>query len=131
MDFLLQEWDLQFSINFKIIAKLMLATSFFSFFLSWNKYLISLTFASTKIFLTASEISGPIPSPGMRVQVCLDRAWTWIRAFRNNFDIFDTGTLKQTKTCRLRKSRNSDQIWARDLPQSEINPSLHLSYKGS
>ena len=28
-----------------------------------------LTFAALKIFLTAAEISGPIPSPGMRVTV--------------------------------------------------------------
>ena len=34
MDFLLQEWDLQFSIHFKIIAKVMLAKNFFlSFFI--------------------------------------------------------------------------------------------------
>lgn len=33
--------------------------------------LLTLTFAASKIFMTAVEISGPIPSPGIRVTVCI------------------------------------------------------------
>lgn len=31
---------------------------------------IYLTLAASKIFCTAAEISGPMPSPGMRVHLC-------------------------------------------------------------
>ena len=47
-----------------------------------------LTPADWKIFWTDSEISGPIPSPGMSVQVWAARTDEPKRtALRNNFDI--------------------------------------------
>ena len=58
-------------------------------FLSWRlKISQTLTPADWKIFWTDSEISGPIPSPGMSVQVWAARTDEPKRtALRNNFDI--------------------------------------------
>ena len=67
-------WSLEFGWNFPV-------------FISKNIFQI-LTPADWKIFWTDSEISGPIPSPGMSVQVWAARTDEPKRtALRNNFDI--------------------------------------------
>jgi hypothetical protein len=47
----------------------------FRFYAETNSHhgtqIASITFSAAKIFLTETEISGPIPSPGMSVTICL------------------------------------------------------------
>ena len=54
---------------------------------SLDKQIQELTPATSKICLIDSEISGPIPSPGIRVQVCFDLAVIVLPTVAKNLEL--------------------------------------------
>ena len=91
----------------------------------WDK----LTPAASKILTTASEISGPIPSPGIRVQVCaaLEGSARW-KTERNNFDISKCDALKMCPTCKTAKKYFDQNLFLENKKMAFGKLTINRSY---